>query len=70
MEKSGGCRGQMAYAAPGAADACRQVFLMVSQTGSDPLQPSRRIHTLTCLPDPIHRQVWVGQCWPKPAGGH
>lgn len=40
------------------------------QTGSAPLQPSRRIHTLTCLPDPIHGQVWVGQCWLKPAGGY
>lgn len=39
------------------------------QTGSAPLQLSRRIHTLTCLPDP-HGQVWVGPCWLKPAGAY
>ena len=38
------------------------------QTGSVPLQLSRRAHTLTWLPDPRHGKAWVGQCWLRSAG--
>lgn len=40
------------------------------QTGSAPLRLSRRVCSLTCLPDPNHGQTWVGQCLLKTAGGY
>lgn len=40
------------------------------QTQFAPLRLSRRVCTLTCLPDSNYVQVWVGQCWLRPAGGY